>query len=326
MTNEIKMSRIELPFHGAIYHCQIDDAFRLYPLEADREKAWELIEDSIDASQYSGTYPKQGPGICHTMEGLKRYIANNNLYDILKDGSYGVYFVVHADGQWGVHLSERTPFLSTFRKIWNWRGMPFPEWTGERIMMMPVRLGDCTGVPERYTPLVSELYGMVEQRFIKDQCIGYLTIDEQDLPAGKTLRRPGLHVDGYYHGNAGAWGGGPDRPGGSWGSVGNGMLTVSSTAHCRGYLGMVYGKPGDEGEADHLVLPNEGTLFDAGDVYWVDGACIHESLPVDEPTKRQFIRLSMPNNGPWFEGYTENPDPTIKPTGPILPRRDLFMS
>ncbi len=208
-------------------------------------------------------------------------------------------------------------FNSMYRKVYNYSPITFPEFTGTRIMMMPVRLGSFYGIPANYRSLVYRLYQAMEHRF-KDQ-IGYLTIDEQDLEPNQTLRRGGLHVDGYYHGRSGAWGGG-----GGWGSVGNGMLTVSNTAHCHAYLGVIQGSPKDEGECDHLTMPNDGELFAANEIYWVDGACVHESVPVKEQTKRQFVRLSMPNNGPWFEGYTKNPHTDIKPTGPILPRRDKF--
>ena len=209
-------------------------------------------------------------------------------------------------------------FTSTYRKLWNHTPLEFPRFTGERIMMMPVVLGSTMGIPYRYHGFIEQLFRTIERRF--DGMIGYLTIDEQDLSPEQTLRRSGLHVDGYYHGKCGAWGGG-----GGWGSVGNGMLTVSSTPHCRAYLGMIDGEPKDEGECDHLVMPNDGEVFEENQVYWVDGACVHESLPVTEQTKRQFVRLSMPSNGPWFEGYTENPT-GVMPSDEILPRRDKFMS
>lgn len=207
-------------------------------------------------------------------------------------------------------------FASIYRKVWNHSPLKFPEFTGERVMMMPVVIGSIDGAPAQYGGLIRQLYDVTEARHFAK--VGYLTIDERDLFPGETLRRAGLHVDGYYHGRCGAWGGG-----GGWGSVGNGMLTISSTAHCRAYLGMIDGIPGDEGECDHLTMPCEGEIFAAGEVYWVDGACVHESLPVTEPTRRQFVRLSMPNNGPWFEGYTPNPT-GIMPTGEILPRRKFM--
>lgn len=207
-------------------------------------------------------------------------------------------------------------FSSTFRKIWNHSPLSFPAFSGTRIMMMPVKLGFLDGIPAHYHELMESLYAVMERRFVGQ--IGYLTIDERTLQPNETLRRGGLHVDGYYHGRCGAWGGG-----GTWGSVGNGMLTISSTPHCKAYLGMIDGQPRDEGECDHLVMPNEGELFEAGHVYWVDGACVHESLPVKEVTNRQFVRLSMPSNGPWFEGYTENPT-GIMPSNEILPRRTFM--
>lgn len=208
-------------------------------------------------------------------------------------------------------------FNSIFRKIWNHSAIAFPAFSDTRIMMMPVELGSLKGIPEHYHALLQSLYDVTEKRFIGQ--IGYLTIDEKTLKPQETLRRGGLHVDGYYHGKCGAWGGG-----GGWGSVGNGMLTISSTPHCKAYLGVFEGAPRDEGECDHLTLPNDGELFDAGHIYWVDGACVHESMPVTKETKRQFVRLSMPSNGPWFEGYTENPAGTL-PSNDILPRRDKFM-
>ena len=207
-------------------------------------------------------------------------------------------------------------FSSVYRKVWNHSPLEFPAFTGTRIMMMPVELNYTKGVPEQYAYMLHELYAVMEKRFIGQ--IGYLTIDERELAKGETLRRSGLHVDGYYHGRCGAWGGG-----GGWGSVGNGMLTISSTPHCRAYLGYMEGEPKDEGECDHLVMPNKGEIFEANEIYWVDGACVHESIPVFETTKRQFVRLSMPSNGPWFEGYTENPC-GILPSNEILPRREFM--
>ncbi|MBL4940352.1 MAG: hypothetical protein JKY81_01665 [Colwellia sp.] len=184
---------------------------------------------------------------------------------------------------------------------------------------MPVVLGWVDGIPIQYRKLVTRLYDVMERRFANNHHIGYLSIDEQILEPSQTLRRAGLHVDGYYQGRAGAWAGG-----GGWGSAGNGMLTISSTPHCKAYLGTIEGEPGPEGECDHLDINIEGEVFEAGHIYWVDGSCVHESLPVKRKTKRQFVRLSMPSNGPWFEGYTENPT-GVKPSNEILPAREKFM-
>ena len=203
-----------------------------------------------------------------------------------------------------------------------------PEFSNTRIMMMPVILGNLAGIPEHYKELVSKFYKQVDKLEREGKlvskaigCIGYLTIDERIVKAGESLRRKGKHVDGVYQGKIGAWGGG-----GGWGSVGNGMLTVSSTEHCKVYSGFFQGFPGDDGECDHINTDNMiHTLLKANTVYRLDGLCIHESLPVVEDTQRQFIRLSLPSNGPWFEGYTKNPY-GILPSDEILPERTQYMN
>jgi hypothetical protein len=191
-----------------------------------------------------------------------------------------------------------------------------PLFTGTRVMMMPVVIGDVSSIPDsigHWRGAMSDLFNMTEHRGI-----GYITIDERVVTPGETHRRSGLHVDGVLEGRAGGvWGGG----GGGWGSVGTGMLTVASHVGCQAWRGCIDGWPGNDGECDHLAEQlGEPTVFQPNVVYWVDGLCVHESLSQKERTPRQFVRLSMPSNAPWFEGYTENPL-GIKPTGEILPPR-----
>jgi len=207
-------------------------------------------------------------------------------------------------------------FTSEFRKLAEIR---LPEFTGTRVMMMPVVLGDMESIPaslKHYKECIKSLFLLQKH---KDE-IGYITIDEKFVVAGTSHRRGGKHVDGVYQGTCGGWGGG----GGGWGSHGNGMLTVSSHAACQAWRGFFRGWPGVEGECDHLseqcVL---GEVLEPKTVYWVDGMCVHESMPIDKDINRQFIRLSLPSGGPWFEGYTENPL-GIKPSAEILPTR-VFM-
>ncbi len=208
-----------------------------------------------------------------------------------------------------------------FHSTFCYRGnIELPTFTGMRVMMMPLRLGELDTVPEtldHYRDTLAALFNMAGHRGE----VGYLTIDEKHLDAGQCTRRGGVHVDGVFEGRIGAWGGG-----GGWGSVGNGMLTVSSHPGCRAWLQPVDGIPGPDGECDHLVdqLHDENArTFGANEVYWLDGLAVHESLPVTEAVDRQFVRLSLPSNGPWFEGYTENPLGVV-PTGPILPRRSYM--
>lgn len=213
-------------------------------------------------------------------------------------------------------------FLSRYEILAN--QLCFPEYTGTRIMMMPLVLGESyqTLVPQ-YDSLLSEIFAHTDKELLGQ--VGYLTIDEQHLKEGETLRRPGLHVDGIYNGEAGGWGGGRGGGGGGpW--AGNGMLLLSSTPHCRIYSGKFEGWPKDEGECDHLDLFGKSIhIIRPGTLYWMNPLCVHESIPVGDTTVRQFLRLSLPSTAPWFEGYTENPDGT-QPTGKILPAREKEMS
>lgn len=209
-------------------------------------------------------------------------------------------------------------FISSFEH----RGaVALPVFSGTRIMMMPLALGDLSTVPDflkAWRPALETLFGMT-----KDRGVGYLTIDEKIVEPGQTHRRRGLHVDGIYRGGPGAWGAGGPGP---WGAPGSGMLTISSIPGCRAWRGTFAGKPGFEGECDHLesqCRDADATTFETGEVYWLDGLCVHESVPMTERVPRQFVRLSMPSCAPWFEGYTVNPL-GIEPTGPILPRREFM--
>lgn len=206
-------------------------------------------------------------------------------------------------------------FTSKFKHL---GALELPEFKGTRIMMMPVVLGDINSIPDFLADWNKAIANLFEMANCKEG-IGYLTIDEKLVKPATTHRREGKHVDGVFQGSYGGWGGG-----GGWGSVGNGMLTVASHPGCRAWEGEFIGRPGYEGECDHLADQcDEGTLFGANEVYWLDGLCVHESVPMVKPTARQFVRLSMPSDAPWFEGYTVNPL-GVKPTGRILPPRPFM--
>lgn len=211
---------------------------------------------------------------------------------------------------WGM-----TEFDSTFEYC---GPVALPNFTGLRVMMMPFLCGARESLPDmvrRYIPTVMQMCSFRPQH--KSQ-VGYLTIDEKRLIPFESHRRQGLHVDGVFRGGPGGWGGG------GWGSIGNGMVTASSIPGCIAFNQHFVGWPGEEGECEGLrSQAKEGTLFGAGEAYWLDGLCVHESLPAPQAMDRQFVRVSFPSAGPWFEGYTENPLGVL-PTGDILPRREFM--
>jgi len=200
-----------------------------------------------------------------------------------------------------------------FRSWFEEKGeVSLPQYSGVRVMMLPIVLGVMESIPksiENWKGNLSNLFSICGNK----GKVGYITIDEKTVKAGEAHRRGGLHVDGVYRNGPGGWGGG------LWGS--SGMLTVSNVEGCRAWSQEFKGSPGSEGECDHLSEQlGEPILFKKNTVYWCDGLCVHESIPMIKDTQRQFVRLSMPSSAPWFEGYTENPL-GVKPTGPILAKR-----
>jgi len=217
---------------------------------------------------------------------------------------------------------QLTGFNSVGHKVANLQSL-FPAFSGTRIMMMPFHAHDVAGsLPaelDAYKPLLQAMIDRAPSHVVfPEDATAYLTIDEMPLVPGKIQRKSGLHVDGMYNGTlAGAWGGG----GGGWGSCGNGMLLVSNTdGLCKMWTGHFEGVPVGDGDCEHLraqLDQMECYTFGAGDVIWADGLLVHESYPATSPVNRQFVRVSLPNNAPWFVGYTENPL-GIKPCGEII--------
>jgi hypothetical protein len=205
--------------------------------------------------------------------------------------------------------------------------MELPEFSGLRVMMMPIIVGDVFSIPmPEWRKAADRIFNF---EFFKHGTsknsgkVGYLTIDEKVVQPKQTHRRAGLHVDGIYHDGRGKWSGG----GGGWSTVGNGAITVSSHVGCRAWnQEFTQGWPGPEGECDHLAYqlrPECEVIFKANTAYWFDGMCVHESMVQTEPVARQFVRLSLPSDAPWFEGYTRNPL-GIQPTGVTLSRREFM--
>lgn len=238
--------------------------------------------------------------------------------------------------------------------------LQFPEYTGTRVMMLPIILGNPDSLPTDVLPkswhepimALGELATQIAPTVANK--VAYLTIDESVVLPGLTQRRPGLHTDGYaefdesgelaYGGwSGGAWAAPPRREpkpepkpertpdpwrggwgGGAWANgYGLGMLTASTHVGCEAYEQVFEGRPGSNGDCAHLVeqLNSQNrVILEPGKIYAMDGDTVHQSLTHAIKTARQFVRLSMPSDAAWYEGYTEN-SLGILPTGPILPPR-----
>ncbi|MFA5935752.1 MAG: hypothetical protein WC787_02790 [Patescibacteria group bacterium] len=187
-------------------------------------------------------------------------------------------------------------------------------------MMMPFRIEDPVGtIPEEYAVWRKPIEGLCAFA-PRLPGVAYLTIDEAEVEAGETHRRPGLHVDGIGpDGRAGGWGGG-------WGA--KGMIIASSHLGCRAYSQEFRGWPKPNGDCAHLAEqcdPGCEVPMVGGHAYWLEPLTVHEPLLLESTTRRQFVRISMPSDAPWYEGYTIN-SLGIKPTGPIHPARSEFMA
>ena len=199
----------------------------------------------------------------------------------------------------------------------------FPAYRGTRVMMMPFHLHDVTGtLPDeiaQWRALVAEVVAMGPVH----HGTAYLTLDEAAVASGETHRRPGLHVDGVGpRGEPGGWGGG----GGGWGS--KGMLMVSTRVGCVAWEQIFDGWPGPDGDCEHLAgqrRDDARVVLRPGIVYHCGPMTVHQALPMMDDCRRSFVRVSMPSDAPWYEGYTENPT-GVQPTGPIHPRREAQMA
>lgn len=190
--------------------------------------------------------------------------------------------------------------------------LAFPAFTGLRVMMLPFRLEDPATIPEHMSQWRDAVASLVDISTVKSGT-AYMTIDEAHVGAGETHRRPGMHVDGL-----GGWGGG----GGGWAR--NGMLVAADRIGCRGWPQTFEGAPAAHGSCEHLREQcREALVMQPGRVYWCSPLSVHESLQQAESGRRTFVRMSMPSNAPWYDGYTRNP--MVPPTGPILPARTEFM-
>jgi len=212
--------------------------------------------------------------------------------------------------------------MTTFQSVIEERqNISFPEYKGIRILHMPLILGDLDSLPDyldHWRHTFTQLFNIAHIK----KGIAYITIDEKIVKKGDTHRRKGLHVDGVYQGHAGCTFGG-----GTFGQVGNGMYLASSEIGCRAWKQEFIGRAGHDGECDHLsnqCKKENEIILDKNKVYWLDGLCVHESIPMEQNTQRTLIRFTMPNDNPWFEGFTLNPK-GVKHEGKMMPRRTQFM-
>ena len=201
----------------------------------------------------------------------------------------------------------------------------FPAWQGERVYMRPFLKAD--GLPQdlsRWQPTVDAMLDGIDT----DQPV-YIMIDETEVEAGLTQRRPGLHIDGYWDPGITAYGShratasghrqAPRRhepepvrparhrsipPGHRSGSMlwkdadfaaPEGIILASTVSAAEGYLGTYEGPIGEMGDCAHIDVSSLAVLpMEAGRVYAGNVNCLHRSLPVTRSCRRSLVRLNVP--------------------------------
>lgn len=122
----------------------------------------------------------------------------------------------------------------------------------------------------------------------------YVTIDEKALQAGETQRKPGPHVDGRFDKTKMDWTPG----GGGWNHscniIGGGwpVIVAASDIGCKVFEGDFDTEPQGDGDMSHAIL-GEGVVVSANRGYLLSPDCVHESLPMERLSTRQFLRIAL---------------------------------
>lgn len=190
----------------------------------------------------------------------------------------------------------------------------FPEYRGVRCLMMPYIQGDSNSLPDAYQSYAD----IVQSVYFVQGDIGFLTIDESPVYAGKPHRCDRARWDRALHTEAGrlpgriyCWGGG------GWGSKHHvtldgtvEILLANNIDHSCAIWDAIHADTsldGDIGYAASQYPYEDAILLNAGEVHKIGILTPHESLPVKYNANRQFLRIissGVHGREPYF---TENP-------------------
>lgn len=191
----------------------------------------------------------------------------------------------------------------------------FPAFSGLRCLMMPYIQGDPSSVPAEYGAYA----GILELLAIERGQIGYLTIDESPVVAGRPHRGDrakhgrAIHTEAGVHRGIYGWGGGGLR----WGTSHTVTLDMDVQILLANNLDgscAVWGathadttEDGDIGHVADLYPMADATIVRAGDVHQIGILTPHESLPVKASGHRQFLRIVGSGVHGREEYFTKNP-------------------
>jgi hypothetical protein len=191
----------------------------------------------------------------------------------------------------------------------------FPKFSGIRCLMMPFIQGDPQSIPYEFRGEYDEI---IKSTYLKKGDIGYLTIDESDAIKGSPHRGARSKYERALHTEAGrhpdmvyAWGGG------GWGSSHRvtlepnvEILLANNVDNSCALWDTTHEETTMDGDIGHLAdeYPYSKAIFmKAGEVHKIGILTPHESIPVKESIKRQFLRIVGSGVNGREEYFTINP-------------------
>lgn len=192
----------------------------------------------------------------------------------------------------------------------------FPEFSGIRCLMMPYIQGDPSSVPDVYAPY----HDIIKDVVVRAGDVGFLTIDESLVTAGVPHRGARAKFARALHTEAGrdpakiyCWGG----SGGGWGKShrvtldrGVRILLSNSLDDSCAVWDAEHPDTTRDGDIGHVAEAyplSSAVVLRAGEVCEIGILTPHESLPVTEDGRRQFLRIvssGVHGREPYF---TRNP-------------------
>lgn len=170
----------------------------------------------------------------------------------------------------------------------------FPAPSEININMMPFLMGDPDSIPSEYRQYLPLIEACDLPNFEKGK-VGYLTISESFVQAGKSQRRGGIHVEKHP---SRSWGGG-------WGGRRGGLYMSSNVPNSCSVWDSYVEDPGPMGDCEHLrsSFP-EGRVLRPGELVWMTDGTPHEALPQIASAYRQFFRLVTSEVSVWYRDHS----------------------
>ena len=169
----------------------------------------------------------------------------------------------------------------------------FPEFTGVKCNMMPFIQGDSLSIPEIYRPYSK----IINENYLEKGEIGFLTIDEKFVEAGKSQRgynnskiNRNVHIEVGRNKNCNRWGGNDKTilDDSTMVLIAN---SVSDTCRVWDSKELAYTNDGDLSDYIEKYPENTGILLKSGEVAKISIFTPHECINQLVSSVRQFFRI-----------------------------------